>query len=152
MAGQRVARTGSFYVEHGFNVQFDFGTPLTETQIQELNNLSHWLNQNFIIRVHSILDCHGISGSASIRTDLPGHEDVDILRRLRDVFSHTDGRYRPEDPDHKRLYDRIINHFGLDQRNYSEDQGKFPIPIDKVLVPIAEACKRHALAAGDSSV
>ena len=147
MVNQSTVRTAPFYRAYSFDVQLQFGIPLSLDNIRKLNELGHWINQNFIVRLHSLLESHGLSGSSSIRKGLPGNEEIDILRRLRDVFSHSDERYHAEKSKHKKLYDRIIKHFGLDHNDHPEQDKMFPIPIDKVLLPIAESCKKHAIAA-----
>jgi hypothetical protein len=152
LAGHRHARTAPFYISHGFNVAFDFGHPLSKDEIKALNDIGHWTNQNFIVRLCAVLEDGGLLGNGvSIRRDCPGNEEVDLLRRLRNVVAHTDGVYDPSNATHKTLYDRLISHFKLAPNEHPETDGKFPIPIDEVLLPLAKRCKAYADAAGSSS-
>ena len=152
LAGHRHARTAPFYISHGFDVTFDFGHPLSSDEIKAINDIGHWTNQNFIVRLCAVLEDGGLLGNGvSIRRDFPGNEEVDLLRRLRNVIAHTDGVYDPSNATHKTLYDRLISHFKLAQNEHPETDGKFPIPVDEVLLPLANRCKAYADAAGSSS-
>ncbi len=56
--------------------------PKTSLIIAELP--SHWLNENFIVRLYAVMESHGLVGEKiNIRKDLDGWEELDILRRLR---------------------------------------------------------------------
>jgi hypothetical protein len=71
---------------------------------------------------------------------------VDILRRLRNVFAHGCGWYDQTNPEDKKLRERTIKHYELEPDNHPESDAKFPIPIDRVVVPITEACKTYVQA------
>jgi hypothetical protein len=144
LVGETEFPTAPYYQLRGFRVMFKFASPLTAEYIQEFNDLGHWINQNFLLRLFAILEAHGII-SSSIRIDpnADGHEEVDILRRLRNQFGHGSGRYDPGDPEEKKLYQRIVDHFHLTEHQHSESEGIYPIPIDQVLVPLAEGAKRY---------
>jgi len=145
LVGARHCRTAPFYRHHGFDITFTFATPLTAERIGEINEIGHWINQNYVVRLYALLESYGvISKTKHINTELDGHEEVDILRRLRNEFAHTAGWYDPTDPEEKQLRDRIIEHFSLNAETHPELRGKFPIPIDEVLVPLTEGCKRYA--------
>lgn len=144
LIGARNCRTAPFYQHHGFDITFTFAAPLTAERIDEINEIGHWINQNYVVRLCALLESYGvISKTEPINTELDGHEEVDILRRLRNEFAHTAGWYDPTDPEERRLRDRIIEHFSLNAENHPELRGKFPIPIDEVLVPLTEGCKRY---------
>jgi hypothetical protein len=82
-------------------------------------------------RVHGV-----VSETIKIDTKLDGHEEVDILRRLRKYFAHT-GRYNERDSKQKRLFDRIVTHFKLT----GHDMDRFPIPINTVIEVIFKRVK-----------
>jgi hypothetical protein len=144
LAGKTEFATAPYYQRQGFGLTFKYSSPLPAERIQEFNALGHWINQNFILRLYAALETHGIM-SNNIRIDdkADGHDEVDILRRLRNRFGHGAGRYDPCDSEHKKLYERIVAHFKLTQDLDSEREGVYPIPIDQVLIPLAEGCKRY---------
>ncbi|MFZ1060873.1 MAG: hypothetical protein WAP47_16950, partial [Candidatus Rokuibacteriota bacterium] len=51
--------------------------------------------------------------------------------------------YHNTDADDRRLRNRIVDHFSLKQANHPESSRMFPIPIDEVLIPLTEGCKRY---------
>jgi len=69
----------------------------------------------------------------------PGWKELDILRRLRNKFSHTDGKLSMEDQEQIKLVDEIKNHFGLIESSFDH----YPIPIDEVIEPIFNGCKLY---------
>ena len=147
MIGVTHCATAPFYQNRGFDIIFSFAEPLTTQRIDEINEIGHWINQNYVVRLCALLESYNvISRGRSINTQLDGHNEVDILRRLRNEFAHTSGWYDPTDPEEKRLREKIIEHFSLKADNHPETDGKFPIPIDKVLVPLTEGCKRYVRA------
>lgn len=87
-----------------------------------------------------MLDYHNIvSDNQKIDPQLPGSNEVDILRRLRKLFSHTSGKYNPNNKEEKKLVNRIIEHFDL---KISEPHD-FPISIDTVVTPIVIKTKEY---------
>ena len=147
MIGERSCRTAPFYQRRGFGITFRFAEPLTAERIDEINEIGHWINQNYVVRLCALLEAHNvISRTRSINADLDGHDEVDILRRLRNEFAHTEGWYNPTGPEQRRLQNRLIEHFSLEPENHPEASDKFRIPIDEVLVPLTEGCKRYVQA------
>lgn len=145
MEGETRARTAPYYQKDGHVVEFEFSGGLTAESIQQINEIGYWINQNFIFRVYGILDSHGIAGSAKIDQSLDGADEVDILRRLRRVIGHTDGRYNAADKEEKTLYMRIKEYFRLsDAECPSDGEHRYPLPIDRVIIPLAEGCIRYA--------
>jgi hypothetical protein len=143
--GEKRFVTAPYYQGMGFTYIFEFATPLTLDFIKSHNDLAHWINQNFVVRLYAVLESNGlISQAIQIRPDLQGHEEVDIVRRLRNQFGHGPGNYDPTDPEKKKLFDRIRTYFNLSNEEISRSEGKFPLPINQVLVPLAEGCKRYA--------
>ena len=151
LAGDTKFPTAPYYWNEGTRIVFEFSSPLTTDFISHFNDLGHWINQNFILRLFAVLESNGfISENISLRTALEGHAEMDLLRRLRQKFAHGSGQYDPADNEKKRLYDRLVGHFNLNPAEYPETAGKYPIPIDQVLIPIAERCRRYGLAVQQS--
>jgi hypothetical protein len=148
LVGAKRFPTAPYYRNKGMEIFFEFSSPLTQQFIDQFNDLGHWINQNFVLRLFAVMESNGlISETICIRTEIEGHEELDILRRLRQKFAHGSSSYDPADPEKKKLYDRIVSHFNLDPNDYPEKEGKYPIPIDRVLIPLSKACRRYALAA-----
>jgi hypothetical protein len=136
--------TAPFYQKRGFSIAFEFAEPLTKQRIDELNQVGHWINQNYIVRLYALLESFQVvSNSISINTTLSGHEDVDILRRLRREFAHSSGWYDRTDPEERKLKERIIEYYSLEIDHYPASDPRFPIPIDGVLLPMTDACKTY---------
>ena len=145
MIGANSCATAPFYRQYGLDIHFKFEKPLTADDIQRINEIGYWVNQNYVVRLCALLESyHVISKNERIRKDLPGHQEVDILRRLRNVFAHASGWYHNTDADQSRLRDTIIRHFSLKKANHPESSRMFPIPIDEVLIPLTKGCKRYA--------
>jgi hypothetical protein len=148
LVGQNEFPTAPYYRNRGLSIWFRFSSPLTSEFIAEFNDLAHWINQNFILRLYAVLESNRlVSKTIHIRPDIEGHNEVDIVRRLRNTFGHGSGRYDPADPDKRQLFERIVSHFGLDVGENSEDEGKYLLSISQVLIPLAEGCKRYATSA-----
>lgn len=141
IVGCRKVRTAPYYRQFGFNVEFDFGSNLTIDDIDEINVVGHFINQNFVVRLYSLMENYGIIGnSVAIDKSIVEWEELDILRRLRQRFAHSSGRYNPGDAEQKKLYERITAHFELRE---TDPQG-FPLSIDAVLERLLCACRRYA--------
>ena len=70
---------------------------------------------------------------------LPGWQELDILRRLRQIFSHKSGKYDPNNNKEKELVQKIISHFNMSISNHDD----FPLNIDEVIDPIFIGCKKY---------
>jgi hypothetical protein len=146
LVGKSKFEAPPYYRQLGFNVEVELGSPMTCEFIDGLNDIAHWINENFVLRLFAVLASHGLFDGTPIRIDVDGHEEMDILRRLRNKIGHGSGRYDPTDADKKKLYDRLVQHFKVDPKAYLEDTSKYPLAVGQVLVPLAEACKRYAVA------
>lgn len=145
MVGETEFSTAPFYQNLGFKFAFKFEDPLTPEIITEISQIGLWVNQNFIIRLCALLEYYGIipqNGKEKIKLHLEGGEEVDLLRRLRNVLVHTNGRYNPNDQKEKQLYEALVQRFSLNFDN-STTAKQYPVPIDKLLLPIAECCKHY---------
>ena len=108
--------------------------------IKRNNEIGHWINQNVIVRLYSIMEYYGlVSNNIKIDQLLPGWEELDILRRLRQIFSHKSGKYDPNNNMEKKLKQKIISHFNMSISDYND----FPLNIDEVIDPIFSGCKNY---------
>jgi hypothetical protein len=128
-----------YYKIKGLNFKVQFDKPLTKEDIERLNGLGYWVNQSVIVRLYALLEYYGVvSKKRKINIEFEGHEEVDILRRLRKYFAHT-GHYNETDREQKKIFDRIVTHFKL--KSYDTD--RFPISIDTVIEVIYKGTKRY---------
>ena len=82
-----------------------------------------------------------IGDNISIDKSINGWKELDILRRLRNQFSHRDGKLNPSNGVQVKLVKEIIMNFRLVDQEYDH----IPISIDLVIKPIFEGCKVYAL-------
>jgi hypothetical protein len=69
LVGATECATAPFYRNRGFNITFFFAEPLTAPRIAEFNQIGHWINQNYIVRLYALLESfHVISDTISINT------------------------------------------------------------------------------------
>ena len=140
--------TAPYYQQEGIHINFRFAEPVTLDQVHAINSIGHWINQNFAIRLCALLEYHGViptQGHGRLNENLPGFQDVNIVRRLRNVLVHTSGRYNTTDEVERRLYETMVTHYGVEGVN-SATATEFPLSIDTVLVPMARGCQEYALA------
>jgi len=145
MVGQTKFQTAPFYQNKGLNIVFNLSSPLTLEKINEINEIGRWANQSFIVRLCALLESYQVipqNGQRHINQKLDGHEEVDILRRLRNVIAHTSGRYNPNNPEEKKLYMRIAEKYSVKIKN-PETSTEFSLDIDTLLFPLADGCKRY---------
>jgi len=140
--------TAPYYQQEGINIEFRFAKPVTLDQVHAINAIGHWINQNFVIRLCALLEYHGViptQDQGRLNENLPGFQDVNIVRRLRNVLAHTSGRYNSTDDVERRLHETMVTHYGVEGVN-SAAATEFPLSIDTVLVPMARGCKEYAQA------
>ena len=118
LVGQKRFETAPYYQQQGLQVDIELSTPATADFIEDFNNLAHWLNENFVLRLFAVLDSHQMFKNLSTCRHLEGYEDMDILRRLRNKVGHGSGKYDPGDPDKKAIHDRIMQRFNVDSGAY----------------------------------
>ena len=120
-------------------MKLTFENSLNSNDIDNLNRLGYWINQSFLIRLYTILEYHKvISVKIKIRKDFEGADELDILHKLRRIFSHT-SRYNPENDEQRLLYDRIVSHFKLTE--YHPEL--IPIPVDTVIEVLVNKIKTY---------
>jgi len=135
--GCNMVGCGGYYRSKGLDVRIYFSRPITKEDVIQNNEISRWLNENFIIRLFALLESYGMY--SKIDKELEGSEEIDILRRLRMILAHSLGKYHPNDPDQRKLVDRIIRRMGLKMG----DPAEFPLDIDKVIDPLVRGCKKY---------
>lgn len=125
-----------------FDIQYNFKNPITEKSREELNRLSEYMNQNFIVRLHSLLDYEEIkSKKVSIDTSLSGYKMVEVVHFLRVQFAHRHGRFDPNDNDSEILRERLLKEFNISPEESLPDQ--FPLDKKRVIVPIVNGVKEY---------
>ena len=148
MAGAHQFRTPPFYSSQGYNVTLVFDPPLTEQQIEEINRIGRWANQSFVVWLCALLEFHHVipvEAQGHFNNKLEGHEEIDILRRLRNELVHQSGKYNSQEPESRKLYERMVHRFLL-RTESANTAHEFPVHIDGFLVPLAEGCKRYVQA------
>jgi len=137
--------TAPFYRLKGLPVELLFKQPLTRESIEEINQIGQWINESYVIRLCAVLEFHRIiprEGQGRINKCQEGHEEVDILRRVRNELVHRSGQYNPQDPESRKLYERMVEKFSLNTEG-SATATTYPVHIDRFLEPITDACKRY---------
>ena len=83
LACQTEFLTAPYSRNKGLGIWFHFSSPLTSEFINAFNDLAHWINQSFILRLYAVLESNGlVSQTTHIRPDIEGHDQVDIVRQL----------------------------------------------------------------------
>jgi hypothetical protein len=148
MKGAKFVETAPCYIAQGFNVTFEFSDGISEEGIKRINQISHWLNQNFIIRLCAVLESFGIIASSTLTNgpnkidfNLEGAKHVNVVRRLRNCFVHTSGRYDPTDYDHRKTMKLISDTLGTPVDGLTD----WPISINTVLKPLYDGCIKYAI-------
>jgi hypothetical protein len=128
-----------FYVERGFDVITMLPRPLTVQDIAKINAVSHWMNENAIVRLFAILNrCKLVGEYVKIDKAIDSWMDVDIVRRLRNKIAHGSG-YDKDDPEDVKLAAAIEERFGV-----SLVEDAFQLDIMPVLTGLCEGCKSYA--------
>lgn len=130
-----------YYEQFGIHIILQFDRKLTPADRERINAIGHWLNQNFIVRLYALLESHKVL-EVPIDRKLAGAEDVDLLRRLRNVFAHSSGRYNAGNKAHRKLLKALATRFGINLTSCQD----FPLDIAKVLEPLLNSCKAYARA------
>jgi|SRR5688572_18980378 len=143
LVGQTEFRAPGYYQQLGLDVSVKLSSPMTAEFIDGLFDLGHWINENFVVRLWSILESNGIK---TVNQELDNWRDVELVRRLRNKIGHGSGNYDPNDKDKKKLFDSIVDYYKVPQGYSYFDVEKYPIGIKQVLVPMAHGCKTYAAA------
>lgn len=114
-------------------------TPETRT---ELNVIAEYLNQNFIIRLHSLLEYEGIkSKKIEIDSELEGFEMIEIVHFLRKQYAHRLGIFDSNDEDSVKLRTRLFEQFNINPNESQPTQ--FPLDKNRVIKPMVEGIKKY---------
>lgn len=142
--GKKNFNTAPYYQNLGFNINFGCSKKLERADVDKINSTGHWINQNYVIRIYSLLEEHNVlSNKIGIDKNIDGWKEVDLIRRLRHKFAHSKGRYNPKNKDSKELYEQISKHFSLTNIKPPSKATEFPLSIDKVLEPLTAGCKKY---------
>jgi hypothetical protein len=142
--GKQIIESSPYYANHGYIIKYDYGKELENDDIVRINKLSNWLNQNVLIRLYALMNYNDFVGEKiKIDKSRNGWKELDLLRRLRNLFAHTDGSYNSEDEEQSILVEELKSHFSLEQDTFDH----FPISIDSVIEPIFEGCKAYVISA-----
>ena len=138
--GAEVLLTPPYYRAQGINVVHKFEEPLSVEMKEELLRIGHWINQNFIIRLCALMESyHLISKTIRIDFTLDGAKQLNIVRRLRNPFAHSSGRYNPDKNDLKTM-ELMRDHLGISIEGCTD----WPLAIDTVLERLLEGCRLYA--------
>jgi hypothetical protein len=137
--GAEEMTTAPYYISRGFHITFQFNQPLNEAHISKNNEIAAWINQNFIIRLYALLESCSVTNK--IDKSIDGWKDVDLVRRLRNVFMHKNGKYDPTDSRHKNLAEELKNHLGVSE--ILNNGTEFGLSIDTGIDPLFYGCKRY---------
>ncbi|MEE9555462.1 MAG: hypothetical protein V3W18_14345 [candidate division Zixibacteria bacterium] len=136
--GQTTVLTAPYYRKSGLKIRFCFDEPLTRSNIDKINDIGHWINQNFVIRLFALLDSHNVLSDLDSNVD--GFKDIDIIKRLRNIFAHSSGKYNPRKSKHKKILRDMEKHLvGIKIQDIQD----FPLAIETVLQPLFNGCRRY---------
>jgi hypothetical protein len=146
--GEKVILTPPYYQAQGISIIHSFDELLTLKKKNEINEIGHWINQNFVIRLYSLMECHHmLSACINIDFELNGAEHLNIVRRLRNRFTHSSGSYNSDDSDDVKTMELIRDHLGIP----IVESIDWPLAIDTVLENLLEGCKMYVKAKIKSS-
>ena len=166
LIGKTRFRTAPLYRRKGYNIHFEFPSPLTEEDIDRYRGVGDWINQSFVIRLCALLESHEVLLKPQKRRRKPdkkreattkfekvvkglrGAPDARILVGLRNAFAHKGNRHNPKRRDERELFQAILTRYALQRNAHPAGRKSFPIPIDDVLKPMADGCKKYVRALG----
>jgi hypothetical protein len=130
----------TYYRNEGINFKIQLDKPIDESIREELNTIGHFVNQNFILRLFSILNYYGfVSDNVTLSKQSPGFQEMDIVRRLRNKYAHSLGKFNPENSEDQKLKDIMEEYFELDIGDYDE----IPLNISAVIDKLIDGCKKY---------
>lgn len=142
LVGVKGILKAGFYSKYKINISLYSEDGLTSDDINGMHKSGHYMNCSFIVRLHALLDYYKIF-SDKLDESIDGFEDVNILRRLRNKIVHSTGKYNSDNPDDKKLYERMEDHYDLKTPPNHPDEWR--LPIDTVLEPMFEGCKKYCI-------
>lgn len=135
--GQTRIESPGFYKNKGIHLAIEFPKPLDVDDAKKYNGMGYWVNQSFVIWLYALLEYHKLVKSVDMTH--PNGEDVNLLRRLRKIFAHTNGRYDSTDPDERKLFDAVINRY----RPRVVDPERYNLHIDEVLERMYKGVRKY---------
>jgi len=140
--GKRKLNWGSKIPSNYIDIQITFRNEISDSTRKELNELSEFINQNFIIRLHSLLEYEGIKNEQTkIDKELEGYEMVEFIHFLRKEFAHKTGYFNSINPESKKLRERLFDYFNIKPTESLPNQ--FPLDKNRVIKPIVEGTKKY---------
>jgi len=141
LIGKKEILAAPFYISQGFNVKFIFDQGFSKADMNSINQIAHWLNQNFIIRLYAILNCfHLISDNIDIDFSAAGAVELNIVRRLRNCFSHSSGRFDSQNQYHVDTMKMIHEKLNIEIDSLAD----WPLSINTILKPLMDGCVKYA--------
>lgn len=141
IVGEKWLHTAKYYQRFGYNVKFFFERGITLDEVNGINVVGHFLNQNLGVRLCALLESyHVFSNTIKIDQQIPGWKELDLLRRLRHVFAHSSGDFNADNNEHQRLRQEMVEHFRLG----AGCGVGFPLSVDTVLEPMFIKCCEYA--------
>ncbi len=118
--------------------------PITSSDVEFNNDVAHWMNENFIIRLYAILQTYQVAKVD--QPDAPGYDAYKIVRRLRDKLAHgSSGRYDASDSLDRDALARL-NRVCRELVEPQDYDGRFDLSISGVLFPLLLGCREYAAA------
>lgn len=138
--GQKEVRWKSRIPSNEFWVTYNFDKPLNEETRSELNKISEYENQNFIVRLYALLQYEGLFKNGIDKT-MNGHEHVLFLEELRHQFAHKPGKFNPNNKKSKKLRSDLFKFYKINPDDSLPDQ--FPLPKDIMIHPMVNGVKEY---------
>lgn len=140
LINQSEITTGLFYSMKGFQVSFKFTPPLNEKSIIQMNHIGHYINQNFIVRLYAMLESYKMTPETEQEYKIVNA--VNIIRRLRNIFAHTSGKYEPTDMEYKQkeTMSMLVAYCPKLVQKDPEKYNDWPLAIDEVIEPLFNGC------------
>lgn len=146
--GKSNFETAPFYEWKGYGRDIKLREPLTEDKLNKIRAIGAWINQNYVIRLHAILEAHEVipkEGKGNIDQNLDNWYDVDLVRRLRNQYAHSSGYYDPDENEERKLYENIVEYYNVAEAKPPDKATDYPLSIDKVLIPMTAACENYII-------
>ena len=139
--GTQTLHGPTYYAAGGLDVKFHFDAPLTAEGIADINESGRWLNENYVLRLHAVLESHGaLQYGESIDEKVDGGQHVALLKKLRNRIAHDDGRCDSTDDRCRRIAQGLQDLYGVETASHKD---RFHLPIDEVLEPLTTAAKEY---------
>ncbi|MBD3229650.1 MAG: hypothetical protein GF329_15825 [Candidatus Lokiarchaeota archaeon] len=130
------------YIGTKINIRIKFAGDYDQDTIDRFNEIARYLNQNVIIQLYALMNYYKLVGdNISINHNVSGWKELDLLRRLRNIFAHKTGIVNHKVKKEAKLFNEIIQHFNL--KKDTIDRRHFPLPSDRVIMKLFDGCIRY---------